>query len=407
MGIKTLTLDLDVGPRLHSVVRPSSNVETSGTAMAGTRRAAGYLTWSLLLRHSHKTLATQRQQRHVVPAACQNVRYIRASVNGRGTRTGAGAGAGVGIGMGNTSSTISSSSSTSLRRASTKAKASDEEEGHEVPDTVIMDVDEERMLQAFQKHQSKAKKLPFPQESRTLVDIGRYGVLSTLSEDGFPSGSIVGYAAKKENGLPIFVFSTMSSHTGEIDRDCRCSLTVTAPGFKGAADGRVSIMGKVYKVSEEEEEERIAELREEYKAKHPNAFWVDFGDFSVYEMTELVQVRLVGGFARAGSINPKAFMSAEVDGMVQFSEPICKHMNDDHVEQIPIYVKHYTGLTVDSAKMLSIDHIGMNVEANRDGQTFKVRLPYPEPAKDRKGIKDQIVTMSKAARSAAEASPSS
>ena len=65
--------------------------------------------------------------------------------------------------------------------------------------------------------------------------------------------------------------------------------------------------------------------------------------------------------------------------------------------QIPAYVQHYTGMRVDEAKMLSVDSLGMNVEAKRDGQSFKVRLPYPQPAKDRKGVKDQIVAMSRAA----------
>ena len=84
------------------------------------------------------------------------------------------------------------------------------------------------------------------------------------------------------------------------------------------------------------DEERVAELKTEYKSKHPNAFWIDFGDFSVYEAQELVQVRLVGGFARAGSIKPDDFLSAEVDEILKFSEPVCGHMNDDHVEQIPM-----------------------------------------------------------------------
>ena len=60
-------------------------------------------------------------------------------------------------------------------------------------------------------------------------------------------------------------------------------------------------------------------------------------------------------------------------------------------------------MTVETARMLSVDHLGMNIEASRDGQTFKVRLPYPEPAKDRKGVKDQIVSMSRAVAAAAKA----
>lgn len=44
-------------------------------------------------------------------------------------------------------------------------------------------------------------------------------------------------------GRPIFVFSTMSGHTRDIMEDPRCTLTVTAQDFKGAADARVSLTG--------------------------------------------------------------------------------------------------------------------------------------------------------------------
>merc|ERR1712176_191937 len=238
-------------------------------------------------------------------------------------------------------------------------------------------------------------------EARTFVDLGRYGTLSTISgtgpQAGFPNGSVVGYAAKEEDGLPVFAFSTLSSHTRDLDKDCRCSLTVTAPGFKGASDGRVTLTGNVQKVTEEK---RAHQVREAYKQKHPDAFWVDFGDFSVYEMTDLVHVRLVGGFARAGNIKPLDFTGAEVDQVMQFSAPVCGHMNDDHGEEISKYVQFYTGLGVEEAQMLSIDHLGMNIEAKRQGQTFKVRLNYPQPAKTRKEIKEQIVNMSKEAAAA-------
>ena len=88
----------------------------------------------------------------------------------------------------------------------------------------------------------------------------------------------------------------------------------------------------------------MAELKTEYKSKHPNAFWIDFGDFSVYEAQELVQVRLVGGFARAGSIKPDDFLSAEVDQIVKFSEPVCGHMNDDHAESTVAMATQWRGL---------------------------------------------------------------
>ena len=90
----------------------------------------------------------------------------------------------------------------------------------------------------------------------------------------------------------------MSSHTQDLLADPRCSVTIASKEFKGAADGRVNLMGKVTLVKSEERDA----MKEVYLAKHPGAFWVDFGDFNWYRMDEITDIRFVGGFARAGSI---------------------------------------------------------------------------------------------------------
>ena len=64
--------------------------------------------------------------------------------------------------------------------------------------------------------------------------------------------------------------------------------------------------------------------------------------------------------------------------------------------------KHFVGLTVEEAKIASIDALGMNVAVKRDGETFKIRLPFePGPATDRKAVKDAMVGMTKTAMKAA------
>lgn len=42
--------------------------------------------------------------------------------------------------------------------------------------------------------------------------------------------------------------------------------------------------------------------RELYLAKHPDAFWVDFGDFDYMRMDTIVQCNLVAGFGRASKV---------------------------------------------------------------------------------------------------------
>jgi len=85
----------------------------------------------------------------------------------------------------------------------------------------------------------------------------------------------------------------MSSHTQDISVDPRCSITIAAKEFKGAADGRVNLMGTCKLIPPEEREAAKAI----YFTKHPDAFWVDFGDFNWFQM-KIEDIRFVGGFAR-------------------------------------------------------------------------------------------------------------
>ena len=77
-------------------------------------------------------------------------------------------------------------------------------------------------------------------------------------------------------GRPVFAFSTMSPHTADVKKDGRCSLTVMAEPFRGIADGRVNLIGRMVALKDGEEQ---AAAKAAYMAKHPGSFWVEFGDF--------------------------------------------------------------------------------------------------------------------------------
>jgi len=234
------------------------------------------------------------------------------------------------------------------------------------------------------------------EDARSLIGYSSgYAVLSTLSKqlDGYPSGSLVGFATD-DKGLPLFCFSAMSSHTQDLMRDpkgAKAALTVTATGFEGAADGRVTLVGDVARVKDEEE---LVTLRKTYREKHPDAFWVDFGDFSWWRMRELKAVRFVGGFARAGDIAPDDYQAATVDPIQAFAKPVMNHMNEDHSDSTIAMVMHYIGLNqVEKASLVALDRLGFMVQVTRLGQTFKLRLPFPRAAEDRKDVKNLIVQM--------------
>jgi Pyridoxamine 5'-phosphate oxidase len=151
--------------------------------------------------------------------------------------------------------------------------------GHQAPADIAapaMSAEIEAKIAALRLHQSGAARLSMADEVRTLIEqsIG-YGVMSTNSKafPGYPTGSVVGFALE-EDGKPFFVLSTMSAHTGDILKDGKTSLTVMANDFKGASEGRIVLIGDVVKVFDKEV---IASLRTKYFARHPGAYWADFG----------------------------------------------------------------------------------------------------------------------------------
>eukprot|EP01036_Dinobryon_divergens_P022988 gene22988-31295_t len=304
-----------------------------------------------------------------------------------------------------TNKLVSSPSTTIRRNLSTKDDSAEKSSGHQVSGAATITKEEEELITKFRENQAKAARLSMGVEVRTLIDQSIcYGTLSTNSVQyqNYPTGSIVGFELD-DDGKPFFIFSTMSAHTKDIVQDEKASLTVLAKDFKGAAEGRVVIIGKIKKVDPSTETEAIAKLRTKYLSRHKDAYWIDFGDFSFFSMYEIVAVRYVGGFAMAGSISPGEYLASKPDPIAPFASPIMKHMNDDHADSTAAMVRHYAGVSCSEAKIVSIDSIGMTVQAKLDiggGGFAKVRLPFPRPAVERKAIKEVLVEMTNAANSA-------
>ena len=81
----------------------------------------------------------------------------------------------------------------------------------------------------------------------------------------------------------------------DLRADGQCSLVVAEDGAEGMNSARVTLIGTV----ERSLTRRSRPRARGYLARHPDAFWVDFGDFSWFKMRSVATVRLVGGFARA------------------------------------------------------------------------------------------------------------
>ncbi|XP_017977100.1 PREDICTED: uncharacterized protein LOC18599869 [Theobroma cacao] len=257
---------------------------------------------------------------------------------------------------------------------------------------------ETNVFQLVQAHQEKAARLPPVEEIRTVLDQSTRGMLSTFSEkhEGYPSGSMVDFACDA-NGSPTLAVSSLAVHTKDLLANSKCSLLV-ARDPEDRTDLVITLHGDAVAVSENDQ----AAVRTAYLAKHPNAFWVDFGDFQFMRIEPKV-VRYVSGVATAllgsGEFSKEEYQASKVDAIAQFSKPVASHMNKDHAEDTKVIVQHSTSIPVDYAYMLDLDSLGFNVKAGYQGNTFKLRIPFPRRAEDRKDVKTLIVDMLQAARS--------
>lgn len=303
--------------------------------------------------------------------------------------------------------TITRAAAISSTRLFASNNDSDKAPRHDVRSNMAsteMDPQEAKIQAAFREHQENAPKMTFAQDVRTLVQYNHgFAVMSTnsKSDPGYPGGSVVGFAPDKE-GRPIFIFSGMSSHTQDLLANSKCSVTIAAKEFKGAADGRVNLMGECTLVPPEE----FDACKATYLQKHPNAFWVEFGDFNWFRL-EVKKIRFVGGFARAGSVTPEEYTNAKPDAVSEFGPAIAQHMNEDHPDStIAMIQSAIPGLDVEEAVITSVDSLGMFVKVKRtprasdQPQQFKLRLPFPRRAVDRKDVRALIVEMTQAAAAA-------
>jgi len=269
--------------------------------------------------------------------------------------------------------------------------------GHSVKGTVVENVDPEtaRKREAIRTHQESCPRPTWAEEIRTIMEQKEgFAVLSTQSKkfDGYPLGSIVGYAVD-DKGRPFFSFSGMSSHTQNILVNGKASLCVTEAAFKGAADARVTLLGDVKEVGGSEGEE----LRKLYMNYHPGAYWASFGDFKMYRMETIKDISFVGGFARAGGISVEEYMNAKPDPLQSFAMPVMKHMNEDHVDALKEYVQYIVGVEdpIDKIEMKRLDKLGFDVRVARGSDSGVLRIPFEQPVLERKAVKEAIVALSK------------
>ncbi len=232
-------------------------------------------------------------------------------------------------------------------------------------------------------------------ETRRLLMGGRAGVISTTfrGRESWPYGSLATYAPDTD-GRPIFLFSGLSDHTGNLAKDPKASLLVEqALRRKNPQQGpRITVLGRVEKTTEPRHRAR-------FLARHPGAArYADFGDFGFYVMS-IERVHLVGGFARAQWLKGEEIATpAEAAQAVAEAEAgVIAHMNADHADALDLYANVLLGRKGAGWRAVACDPWGLDMM--RDDAP--ARLEFDAMAADAGDLRKALVALVGKARARA------
>lgn len=234
------------------------------------------------------------------------------------------------------------------------------------------------------------------ERARTLIEGAVSATLCTLAREpaGYPYGSLVTFAIAEHR--PVFLLSELAEHTRNLRAEARASLLVSEsrPGDP-LANGRVTLLG-VCSPAEGAERELA---REAYLARHPSAAsYASLGDFSFWTL-EVGAVRYIGGYGRMSWVQPSEWLAAEPDPIAPDAPGILAHMNQDHADALPLYLRAFTAVTdVQRAEMSSIDRLGFELSVATSQGTQTVRLAFQEPIASKNDARKALVALLREAR---------
>ena len=213
--------------------------------------------------------------------------------------------------------------------------------------------------------------------SRSLMESARKGVLSTLTPDSYPYGSLVSHVTS-EGGDPIILISDLAEHTQNVRLENRASFLVnTASSIEGdpLSDARLTLVGKMELLDDP------GALGDLYLSKHPYAAgYADFKDFNYWKLV-VERCRFVGGFGHMSWMDGTAYSQADADPFSPNAEHAIEHMNDDHAGANLKFVQELGGIPdASEAQMVAVDRYGMTFQVpTEEGVRFS-RVAFPEIA---------------------------
>jgi putative heme iron utilization protein len=231
-------------------------------------------------------------------------------------------------------------------------------------------------------------------EARQFLRSTRSGILSTHSAkfEGYPFGSVAPFVLN-HNCEPVILISNIAEHTKNITSNPKVSLVVFAGTEDLQANARLTLLGEAIKINKED-----ADLRARYLRYIPQAAgYFDMHDFAFYRI-QIAQARYIAGFGKMSWFSGND-MDAPVNQLAEVETNIIEHMNNDHVDSLVAYCRHFYDVSPQHAEMLGIDCDGFDVKAvNENGDSQILRFNFEAPISDAATARAALVAMSKIAR---------
>ncbi len=205
-------------------------------------------------------------------------------------------------------------------------------------------------------------------EARTMVRAALKASLGTLLQpSGHPYASLL-LTATEPDGSPIFLISKLALHTKNLTADARASLLVDATGTDAdpMAGARMTLIGEARPTTS-------ATARRRFLARHPNAGYADFPDFSFYAF-DIASAHFIGGFGRIHDL-PRSDLLIDTSGaeaLIENEPGIVGHMNEDHADAIELYATRLLGGAPGAWRMTGIDPEGCDLVLGARA----LRLPF-------------------------------
>lgn len=231
---------------------------------------------------------------------------------------------------------------------------------------------------------------------RRLLRHARSGALATALEgdDGAPYASLATVAWDCDLS-PIFLFSRLSDHTRNLDKDSRAALLIEEASRRAnpQTGPRVTLIGRVGPSPPGADEVRH---RRRFLARHPSAsLYAGFADFRFFRM-EIARAHYVGGFARAVWLDgPRFALDAGAAAAIAAAEEgVLAHMNADHADAVDLYANRLLKRRGRGWIVVGLDPEGIDLARGAS----RARLEFPEPVASAGEARAALVALARAAR---------